>query len=336
VSHIDVRNGAPIASDLRAVLPRATLPILDYTSRYGIAIALVALIVVGAALSPVFLTADNLLNVARNVALVGIVATAMTFVVISGSFVDLSVPAIILAAAIVTMFVQPSVGLLGSVMIGLAASAALGLINGYLIGQWRANSIVITIAVSVAVLGIAQALVGGAIIYSQDDAFKSIARGNTFGLPTVALILVVVAGVSHLMLRRTVYGRWAYATGGNYPAADASGVPTRRVVMGAFVLSALGAGGAGILLGSLIGHARVGIGDGYEFDAIAAIAIGGTSLLGGMGGIPRTILGVFFIGILNNQMILFGVPNEAQGMLKGGLIVAAVGLDVLLRRMRQQ
>jgi ribose/xylose/arabinose/galactoside ABC-type transport system permease subunit len=305
-------------------------------TRYGIVVALIAMLLAGAVLSPVFLTTENLLNVARNVALVGIVATGMTFVVVSGSFVDLSVPAIILAGSIVTMVVQPAVGFAGSVLVGLAASAGLGVVNGVLIGQLRANPVVVTIATSAAILRVAQALVGGAIIYSEDESFKAVARGNTFGFPTVVLIFLALALVAHLVLRRTVYGRWAYATGGNYAAAETSGNPTRRIVAAAFIVSAVGAGAAGILLGSLIGHARVGMGNGYEFDAIAAVAVGGTSLFGGAGGVPRTVLGVVIIGILNNLMILLGVPNEAQGMLKGSLIVGAVGLDVVLRRVREQ
>lgn len=301
-------------------------------AQYGIVVALGVVMLVASIAQSRFLTSSNLLNIANSVSIVGFVAIGMTFVVIAGRFVDLSVPATILASGTVTAALMPDTGVAVAVVGGLAAGACIGVVNGLLIGVLNANSVVVTIAAAFVVIGVAQALVQGEILYTHSPDFNELARGDVLGIPTVVVLVVGFGVIAHVIATRTVFGRWTFATGAGYEAARASGVPVRAVIAWTYVISALGAATAGILLLSLLGSVRAGVGDGYDFDAIGAVAIGGTSLLGGAGGIPATAIGIFFVGVLNNLMILLSVPSEVQGIMKGALIIGAVGLDVALRR----
>jgi ribose transport system permease protein len=257
--------------------------------------ATLVLVVVGALLSPRFLTTGNFLNVLTSMSLVGIIAVGMAFVMISGGLADLSVPATVATGAILVLGAQPLVGTVGAVLVALVAAGLTGLVNGLLIGYSRANPIIVTLGVGTIALGVVQAFVGGVLVYGSDPSAGELVNANLFGVPVVLIIFALVALVAHVLLSRTSWGRWTYAVGGNYSAAEASAVPVRRVKAGAFVLTALLAALSGCLLGLSLQVARPLVGVGYEFDAITAVVVGGVSLLGGSGSIPRAVLGVFFV-----------------------------------------
>jgi ribose/xylose/arabinose/galactoside ABC-type transport system permease subunit len=197
----------------------------------------------------------------------------------------------------------------------------------------RTNPVLTTLGTNIAALGISLIFTQGDYVYTQNEFFTDIGTGRVFGIiPNLLVILAVVAVIAHVLLTYTVLGRWVYPTGGNYQAARASGVPVRRVMITVFVISATFAAIAGVLLASVLGSARSNAGMGMEFNAIAAVAIGGNSIFGGAGTVPRTIIGVLIVGVLNNLMILLGVPAVSQDIVKGALIVIAVFLDLRLRR----
>lgn len=298
----------------------------------GMPAGIVILLVIGSLLSNKFLTLGNLTNVLINISILGVIVVGMTFVFITRGLADLSVPATVALGAILTLGLQPTIGTVPAALVGVLAALLAGVINGVLIGYAGINPVITTLAVSTIVLGGAQWSVGGVIVYGSDTAAQAFLNSRIFGIPVIALIFIAVAIAGHLVLSRTTLGRWSYAAGGNPDAMRASAAPLSLTRACSFVLTAGLSGLAGVLLGVTLQTARPGIGIGYEFDAITAVVVGGVSLLGGMGSVPRAIGGLVFVGLLNNILVLQGVPTPVQGIAKGALIVGAVSLDVYLRR----
>lgn len=314
----------------RVTKERATQRILGWIALpAGIAL----LVLVGSLLSEQFLTTRNLTNVLINMSLVGIIVVGMTFVFIVRGLADLSVPAMVAIGALLALGLQPSLGSIPAALVGILAASAGGLVNGVLIGYSKLNPVITTLATGTIVLGIAQASVGGVIVYGNDPQLQSLLTGRIFfGIPTIVLIFLAVALGGHLLLGRTTFGRWVYAAGSNPQATKASAVPLDFTKTVAFWMTATLAGFSGVLLGLTLQTARPGIGAGYEFDAITAVVVGGVSLLGGFGNIPRAIGGLLLVTLLSNIMVLNGIPTQSQGLVMGALIAGAVALDVYLRR----
>jgi ribose/xylose/arabinose/galactoside ABC-type transport system permease subunit len=299
---------------------------------YAIFLVFILLLVAGSFLSDRFLSTQNLLNIGQSVAFTGFAALGMLFVTTSGGFVDLSIPASMASSGIIALAFMPTLGVLGGVIIGIIAGVVIGSVNGTLIGIFRTNPVLTTLGTNVAFLGISLIFTQGDIVYSENEFFSQFAQDRTLGIPNTLWILAAVAVLAHVILTYTVLGRWIYPTGGNYAAARAAGVPVRRVMVSVFVICATFSAIGGILLASINESARSNAGLGQEFNAISAVAIGGNSIFGGAGTVPRTIIGVLIVGVLNNLMILVGIPAESQNIVKGALIVGAVLLDLRLRR----
>lgn len=298
----------------------------------GLPVVLALTVLLGASLSPRFLTVSNFLNVLNAVAVVGLIALPMTYVLIVRGLADLSVPAAMATGGILTLSLQSTLGTTLALAVGVSAAGMAGLVSGLLIAHVRANPIIITLGVNTLLLGLAQAAVGGAIVYASDPRVTEILRGRLLGVPTLIVIFACAAIAAHLLLSRSIVGRWMYAVGGNDKAAEAAAVPVKRVRASAFILTAIMGGLGGALLALHLGQVRPGIGTNYEFDAITAVVVGGTSLLGGAGSIPRTVAGLLLVQTVTNIMSLQGVPTPAQGLAKGAIIVAAASIDVMLRR----
>ncbi|WP_300342606.1 ABC transporter permease [Nesterenkonia sp.] len=295
-------------------------------------VGILALLIAGSVLSEQFLTARNLTNVLINMSIVGIIVVGMTFVFIVRGLADLSVPAMVAIGALLALGLQPALGSLPAAMFGVAAASCAGLINGLLIGYARLNPVITTLATGTIVLGVAQAAVGGVIVYGDSPGLQSFLTGRLLGVPVIVLIFLAVALGGHLLLSRTTFGRWVYATGANPDATKASAVPLRFTKGAAFWMTATLSGFSGVLLGLTLQTARPGVGTGYEFDAITAVVVGGVSLLGGFGNMPRALGGLLLVTLLSNIMVLNGIATESQGLVMGALIAAAVALDVYLRR----
>lgn len=295
-------------------------------------VGIVLVVIVGSVLSDRFFTVGNFVNILNSMSIVGIIVVGMTFVLISGKMADLSVPATVGTGGIIVLALQPQLGTVGAMAVGIGAAALAGLINGLLIGYARANAIIVTLGVGTIVLGIAQATVGGVIVYGTDPSSGNFIKSTLFGVPMMVVIFVVFAIIGHLLLSRTPWGRYTYAIGSNMRGTEASAVNVRRTTAQAFILTAVLAGFAGCLLGLSLQSARPAIGTGYEFDAITAVVVGGVSLLGGSGSIPRAMGGLLFVQLLTNVLVLQGVPTPVQGLAKGILIVGAVAIDIHFRR----
>lgn len=299
----------------------------------GLPLGIIALLILGTSLSDKFLTVSNLTNVFISMSIIGLIAVGMTFVFISRGLADLSVPATVALGGILVLGLQPQYGSLIAGIVGVAAATFAGFINGALIGYARVNPVITTLAVGTIVLGVAQAFVGGVIVYGTDVETQNFINSRILGgIPVIVIIFLLAALAGHILLSRTAIGRYTYAVGSNPAASEASAAPVRATRAFAFILTGALGGFAGVILGLSLQTARPIMGIGYEFDAITAVVVGGISLLGGVGSIPRAMAGLVFVQLLTNIMVLQGVPSPVQGIAKGALIAGAVALDVFLRR----
>ncbi len=301
-------------------------------TRLSVPIALVVILVIGALTSPQFLTAGNLVNVLNANATVGLVALGVAFIAVAGGMADLSIPALIALGGLISLGGAPVLGVVGAPLAGLVIATAGGFVNGLLVGYLRINPIIATLGTGSVLLGVSQLVTGGGILYAQPSGLADFVSGSRLGVPVFVWIFVLVALVLWPVLSRTALGRWTFAVGGNYDAALASGVPVRFTKAFAFTLTGFLSGLCGVLLALSNGQVRPIVGTGYEFVAITAVVIGGTSLFGGSGSIVRTVGGVLVTALIGNIIILAGLPTQARDLVTGLIVVVAVGVDVYFRR----
>jgi len=303
----------------------------DILRNYGTVIAFVVLFVVLSLTSSAFLSLRNLHNIVDQSAHIGIVACAMTIVIIGGCF-DLSVGATFAIAgslaAIIARAGYTEIGILTGLLVGLA----LGLINGGIITLLRINSFIATLATSLVIRGLALVLTGGLLIIVSDPKFALLGQGRFLEIKYPVFIFIAFVVVTWFILSRTTFGRYVYAVGGNAEAARLSGVRVGLIRTLTFCLTGLAAGLAGVITVSRIAQGVADIGVGVELDAIAATVIGGTSILGGEGAIWRTVVGVLLLRLIGNGFNLLNVPPFYQSIFQGVIIIFAVSLDTLSRR----
>jgi ribose transport system permease protein len=285
-----------------------------------------AVIIAVAVLVPSFFQPNNLLNVGRQSAIVGIIAVGMTFVILTGG-IDLSVGAI-LALSGVTTAILINNGLIVplAVVAGLLVGVAAGVINGVGVAVLKVQPFIMTLATMVAIQGLSLRLTdGGPKSFSNMNGFFDfIGSGNILGIPGPFLVFLVVAVAGILVLRYLAFGRYIYAIGGSMEAARLSGVRTTRTVILAYSISGLCAGLAGVMTAARLGVGDPTAGSLSNLDAITAVVIGGTSLMGGIGGAVGTVFGAILLAILSNVMNLLGISPFDQQIVKGAVIVIAV------------
>lgn len=300
--------------------------------RLSIPLSIVALLIIGSVTSPTFFTVSNLINVVNANSAVGLVALGMTFVAVCGGLADLSVPANVAVGALVTLGAQGAVGPFAAAGLGILVATCGGVANGLLVGYLRINPIIATLGTGAVLLGLSQLLIGGGIVYGEPNVLSDFVSSSFLGIPIFIWTFAIVAAILHPLLSRTAFGRWTHAVGGNYQASAASAVPVRFTKATAFVLTGMLAGVCGTLLALNNGQARPIIGTGYEFVAITAVVIGGTSLFGGSGSILRTVGGVLITALIGNLIVLIGFPTQSTGLITGAIVLVAVGVDAYFRR----
>jgi ribose/xylose/arabinose/galactoside ABC-type transport system permease subunit len=300
----------------------------EFLMGHALPLAIVAIFVVFAIAEPAFLTSGNLIGIVRQVALIGIMAVCMTFVIMTGG-VDLSVGPVLAIAGLVSYFcLQADLPLVIVILAGLSAGALVGLGNGLVIAFLKFPPIIVTLATLSIVRGTALILGGPEQhLIRNEPAYSFIGGGSLFGLPFPIYIFALVAAVMIFVQRRTPLGLLVTAIGDNEQAARLSGHRTNITKTLVYVISGFGAALAGIIQSSQVHTALATYGPfGTELDVIAAVVLGGTSIMGGNGSVARTLLGVFFLGVINNGMNILNVPIDAQLMAKGAIIVAALAL----------
>lgn len=298
----------------------------------GIFVVLATGVVLASIAVPKFATGTNVKALLVSVSIEGLVALGMTYVVISGSLVDLSIPAQVALSAIVTLSLEPH-GVVLAIAAGIAAAMVVGFANGLIVSV-GGNPVLVTLALQTIVSGINTGLNGGNAIYGHAGFLQTAANTNLGPVPVLIVVFVVAAIVAQFILRQTRFGFHVYAVGANRAAARISGVPTRRVLVSVFLASAALAGIAGVLAGAFGSQADARVGFGYDFYALTAVVVGGTSLFGGQGDAARTVAGILLVGVIDNAMILLNLSPSLQPVVMGALIVVMVGLDAAFRRGR--
>ncbi len=303
--------------------PNVRLNIRDF----GTLIGLLLIMGVFAAIAPGFLAERNLINILQQSSINACVALGMTLVIISGG-IDLSVgPTAALAAVLSAGLMVAGIPVPLAVLAGLGLGALCGAINGALVSFGGLQPFIVTLGTLSTYRALALISTGGNPILGVPPAFRAIANGNAFGLPASVIVVIVVAILAGIILRKTPFGEYLLAVGGNEEAAHIAGVPIAFTKIGAYMLSGFLAALAALILIGRLGAAEPILGNLWELDAIAASAIGGASLMGGKGSIIGTLLGAIILGAMRNGLTLLNVQAFYQLLATGLIILLAMLVD---------
>lgn len=294
----------------------------------------VVLLAVFSVLSPYFLTTGNLSTIGTNMAFIGLMAAAGTPLIIGGGL-DLSVAAVAgLSGVIVALMHAAGINIWAGCFVALLAGGSVGLLNGLIATGLRLNPLIVTLGTMSIFTGLSMVLTGGLSKPLFLPAFNWLGSGRLFGLPVPVLLMVTVFVAFWLLLSRTPFGRFVYATGGNADASTLLGVPVQRTQIILYVLSGLSGALAGIVLAAMLGAAAPNAAGPHLLTIIAAIILGGTSLFGGRGSVWGTLIAVLILGTLNNGLTLLNVSSFWQDVTRGVVLLLAVGLDQLRVRLQ--
>lgn len=298
-------------------------------------IAMVVLCLVFTIAEPAFLSLDNLNGILRQIALTGIMAIFMTFVIMTGG-IDLSVgPVMALSGlAAYSVYFGTDLPVVFAILFGVGAGAAVGAINGYAIAVLRLPPIIMTLGMLSIVRGFALFMGGPDLHQIRDEpAYTFLGNGRIIGLPVSVWIFFILAGLMFWIQKRTSFGLLVSSIGDNARAVSLSGRSVAGTVCLVYLLSGVGAAIAGMLLSSQVHTASATYGEfGTELDVIAAVVLGGASLMGGKGSVLRTVFGVLLLGVINNGLNIMNVPVDQQLMVKGVIIIAALAVSEWAQR----
>jgi sugar transport system permease protein len=299
-------------------------------------IILVALSIILAVAAPNFLTAENLLNVLRNVSMQGLIALGMTMVIIAGE-IDLSVGSMVAFSGCLTAWgtswLTGSMGWAPGPAVGVAMASALaaafltGSLTGVLRTRYQVPSFITTLALLTGLSGAAELITNGFPLTPFPEWYSALGGGRVAGVPFPAILLLLAFAATHVLMNNTPFGRAVYAVGGNAEAARLSGINVARVKRLVLALTAMLAALGGILQSSEIMSGTATTAKGWELDIIAAVIIGGTSFTGGIGRVWGTMVGMVFLGVIMNGMTLLNVSEYWQHVSRGALILLAVLLN---------
>lgn len=295
---------------------------------------LIVCVIIGSQ-SSVFLTKDNLLDILLEASVTALLAAGQTYVIILGE-IDLSDGAILgLCGGVMAMMLANHHGLAASLLVGLLVGASCGLVNGLLVTVTKMPSFIATLGTMSAFGGITLELMHGNPIAVLDSGFDHIGQSKLAGIPLPVYITIAIFVIFGVILARTRFGRFVYASGDNPEAAALSGVPVNRVKVMAFVISGVLSAVAAMILTARLSDAEAAAGSGMELQAIAAVIIGGTSLLGGRGNLAGTFIGALILGVIDDGLNLLNVSPFLEGIVQGGVILFAVLLDRNVGDVRQ-
>lgn len=289
---------------------------------------------------PNFLKLSNILGVANQTAIYAIIAIGMTMVIITAG-IDLSVGSLVALASVAAAMLIRDLGggadagggmMILGLLAGVLFCAGAGAFNGFMVTAFRVPAFIVTLAMMLMASGLAYRLSEGKSIPELPDSFFWLGGGKTLGLPNPVWLMAALYVVAHVVMTRMTFGRYVYAIGGNPEAARLSGVPVKRILLVVYTVSGALAGLGGIVLASQLQAGDPKFGLMYELEVIAAVVVGGTSLLGGSGKIFGTLIGAFIIAVIKNGMNLTNVDPFNQDIVLGGVLLAAVLIDTLKRR----
>ncbi len=306
-----------------------------YGRQFGTLVGLLLLCVILWILTPYFLTVSNLINVMQQTSINAIIAVGMTYVIISAG-IDLSVGSILAFSGVVLASgLQAGLPMPVAILAGLLVGTLCGLVNGLLITLGKLPPFIAT-------LGMMSVARGAALVYTQgrpisgfEPGFRFLATGEVFHIPIPVILMIGIYLIAHFVLKRSKFGRYTYAIGGNEEATMLSGVNVTFHKSLVYAFSGLMSGVAAVILTARLNSAQPIAGIMYELDAIAATVIGGTSLMGGEGTLIGTLIGALIMGVLRNGLNLLGVSSFLQQIVIGSVIIIAVLVDTMLKRQKQ-
>lgn len=310
--------------------------IASFLARQGILIAFVLFVVGFTIANERFVTPENIMGVVRSSAILGVIALGVTFVVISGNL-DLSVGSMMSFSTIVVLDLHDTLGPTLAIPAMFAMTLCLGAFIGFLVGYLRLNSLIVTLGMLSAIHGLTLTYSGGKNVDIADKGgtwFSFFGQGSVLGIPVPILIFGLLAAALGILLGRTPFGRKVYAVGGNGVASTFSGIRSPRIVFICYLLSAFCVATAGLLQASRSLGSQNTVGQGLELEVLAAVILGGASLLGGSGTIFKTIVGVLILGFIQNGLLLVGLQFYAQYVVTWIIIILAVWLDIAAKRGR--
>ena len=307
----------------------------DILSSAGVLVALIVLSIIIAILSPDFLKVGNLMNIARQSAINSLIAVGMLLAILTAG-IDLSVGSILALSTVVTAILIKNLGInpILGMIVGLGVGAFLGLLNGLMLTKLHLpHPFISTLGMMNIARGLALILTKATPISGFPPVVQFIGAANVGVVPVSFIVVIVVYIIYHIFLTRTPTGRYIYAVGGNIEAARLSGINVEKVLVIVYTLSGFMAAMGGLVLMGRVNAAYPLAGLGYEMDAIAAVIIGGASFMGGVGTVWGTFVGAIIITVIRNGLNLLGVSAEWQTVIIGVVIIGAVYIDVLRRRM---
>jgi ribose transport system permease protein len=294
-------------------------------------IPLVVIILIVGLIKPVFFTASNITSILCSVGFLTVIAIGQTLVLISGE-IDLSVGAVAgFSGIVMTWLMSMEVPTVVAIILGLAACACVGIINGILVARVRLNSFIVTIGMLYVAKGFGYVLTKGNPIFPIPDSINNFGAAKPLGISWPFFIAIFLVLVFNFILRKTVFGRKLFAVGDNREVAILAGIHVEKVKIAAYVLSALLAGITGLFMAATIHAGDPTVGQGWELQSVAATAVGGISLAGGAGSMIGTLIGVCIMNVLNNALVLLSLPSQAQPVALGLVMIAAVAVDIFRR-----
>lgn len=303
----------------------------DYLRRYGLILSFLLLCLALTLLSDRFLTVNNMVNVLRQSTINGIIAIGMTYVILTAG-IDLSVGAILALSAVVTAdLLQGGTAVSLAILIGLGIGSTMGLINGLIITKANVPPFVATLGMMTIARGLTLTYTEGRPITGLPDAFRTLGTGSIGPVPVPILLAAAAFIIGYILLTRTALGQFIFAIGNNPTAARFAGISVDRTITFVYVLAGALSALAGMILIARLDSAQPTAGTAYEFDAIAAVVVGGTSFAGGQGGLGGTLVGVLIIAVLNNGLNLLNVSSFYQPVVTGVVIAVALLLHRALR-----
>ena len=306
------------------------------SSKLPIVLLLIGIIIFFTVLSPAFLSLDNFLNVFRQISMIGIAGIVMICVMLTGG-IDLSISAQVTLVNIVSAFMMVNMGMhpVPASLVAILITTLLGTFNGILVAYGKLIPLIATLCMQNMLKGLSYIISKGQPIFGFPESFKTLGQGYVGAIPIPVIVLIIVAVLGAVFLNKTYIGRYFYCIGGNEEATNLSGVNTTKVKVLAYSVCGFFSGLAGIVWLSRVNSGQPTTGNGFEFDVISGIVLGGVSILGGEGDVLGAILGVIVIGLLNNGLTLLNVGEYYQLLVKGVVLLLAIGMDSFKRNFKK-
>jgi ribose/xylose/arabinose/galactoside ABC-type transport system permease subunit len=320
-----------VVSKLRWVPPDLVRQVWRAAPQYGLLMGFIVLCAILTVVSPVFLTKSNLLNVALQASVDAILAYGQTFVILTAG-IDLSVGSVLALSGVLMASMTNQHGVAAGIVIGLAAGAALGAINGLFVTGAKMAPFIATLAMLAIARGLTYIYTQGLPIGVHEPSFEMFGQGLVATVPVPVILMLAIFLICLFVLGQTRFGRYVYAIGSNPEVTRLSGIPINRYVIGVYAISGLLAAVGGLILTGRLNTADPNSGTGYELDVIAAVVIGGTSLFGGRGSVFGTLVGALIIAVVANGLVLLNVNPFWGQAVKGGIILVAVLADSIQRK----